>query len=217
MNKTKHWLFDFDGTLVDSMPYWSACMVGELDDHGIAYGEDIVNIITPLGTDGTVRYFQKIGLDLPFEEIKKEIFSKLIPIYREKVPDKEGVRACLERMHEAGYGLHILTASPHVYLDPCLERLGMFDLFDNVWSSDDFGTGKTNPEIYCSVAKKLGTTVSEVTFLDDNINADKTAKLAGMQVVAVYDETSKDDECAMRELFDGYVKNFGELEKMIFD
>ena len=215
MIKTKHWLFDFDGTLVDSMPYWSASMVGELDDHEVSYPENIVNIITPLGTVGTIKHFQKIGLDLPFEEIKKEIFSKLIPLYRDVIPAKDGVVDCLKKMHEAGYKLHILTASPHVYLDPCLERLGMFELFDNVWSSDDFGTGKTDPEIYRSVAKKLGVCVSDITFLDDNIGANKTAKNAGTQVVGVYDETSRNDADKMRELFDGYVYDFSELEKMI--
>lgn len=215
MKKTKHWLFDFDGTLVGSMPYWSACMVGVLDNHGIPYGDDIVNIITPLGTNGTIEYFQKIGLALPFDEIKKEIFAGLVPLYRDVIPEKEGVRACLEKMREAGYKLHILTASPHVYLDPCLERLGMYDLFDNVWSSDDFGTGKTDPGIYHSVAEKLGTTVSDITFLDDNINADKAAKLAGTQVIAVYDETSRDDEGKMREICDGYVYDFSELEKIV--
>ncbi len=216
MIKTKHWLFDFDGTLVDSMPHWAACMVGVLDDHNIPYPEDIVNIITPLGTVGTAKYFQKIGLNIPLEKIGEEIFSKLIPIYRDIVPVKPHVISCLEKMRNAGYKLHILTASPHVYLDPCLTRLGMFELFDNVWSSDDFGTGKTDPEIYRSVAKKLGAQVSDITFLDDNINADKTAKLAGVQVVAVYDETSRSDEEKMRELCDGYVYDFLELEGLIF-
>ena len=118
-------------------------------------------------------------------------------------------------MRAAGYKLHILTASPHIYLDPCLERLGMFDLFDNVWSSDDFGTGKTDPAIYRSVAERVGADVSDITFLDDNINADKTAKFAGTQVIAVYDATSKADEARMRELCDGYIYDFSELEKII--
>lgn len=215
MVKTKHWLFDFDGTLVDSMPHWSACMVGELDDHGISYPENIVNIITPLGTAGTAKYFKKIGLDIPLEQIGEEIFTKLVPIYRDVVPVKPHVIDCLKKMRDLGYNLHILTASPHAFLDPCLERLGMFDLFDNVWSSDDFGTGKTDPGIYLAVAERLGVSVADVTFLDDNINADKTAKSAGVQVIAVYDETSREDEAEMRKLFDGYVYDFAELEKIV--
>lgn len=210
--KTRHWLFDFDGTLVDSMPFWSACMTGVLDRHSVPYGDDIINTITPLGTNGTIKYFQKIGLNLSVEEIKEEIASDLTLKYWNIIPEKKGVRDCLVAMKNKGYKLHVLTASPHVWLDTCLKRLDMYDLFDNVWSSDDFGTGKTDPEIYRSVAEKIETDISDITFLDDNINADKTAKMAGTKVVAVYDETSKDDEQEMRDLFDGYVYDFEELK-----
>jgi len=210
--KTKHWLFDFDGTLVDSMPFWSACMTGVLDRHSVPYGEDIINIITPLGTIGTIKYFQEIGLSLSIEEIKEEISSDLTSKYRDIIPEKKGVRDCLVAMKNNGYKLHVLTASPHAWLDPCLKRLNMYDLFDNVWSSDDFGTGKTDPNIYHRVAEKIGADVSDITFLDDNINADKTAKSAGTKVIAVYDETSKNDEEEMKSLFDGYVYDFEELK-----
>ena len=213
--KTKHWLFDFDGTLVDSMPHWSAAMVGELDSHGIPHSDDIVNIITPLGTHGTIEYFQKLGLDLPHEKIKEEIYAVLTHKYHHIIGEKVGVRHCLEAMRAAGCKLHVLTASPHVWLDPCLKRLGLYELFDNVWSSDDFGTGKTNPDISRAVAEKIGAELSDITFLDDNINADKAAKLSGVRVIAVYDETSKKDEPEMRELFDGYVYDFKELEEYL--
>jgi len=213
---TKHWLFDFDGTLVDSMPYWSDCMISVLDDHNIAHRDDLINIITPLGTAGTVAYFQKIGLNMPAKEIINEIASKLTPYYLNIIPAKNNVIHCLERMKAAGFKLHVLTASPHGWLDPCLKRLGMFKLFDNVWSSDDFGTGKTDPGIYLSAAEKIGADISDVTFLDDNINADKTAKKAGMKVIGVYDDTSKNDEEIMRSTNDHYVFDFSELEKYIF-
>ena len=213
---TKHWLFDFDGTLVDSMPYWSSCMISVLDDHNVPHGNDLINIITPLGTAGTIAYFQKLGLEMSYNDIKNEIASKLTPFYLDIIPEKKNVIQCLQHMKGEGFKLHVLTASPHGWLNPCLKRLGMYELFENVWSSDDFGTGKTDPEIYISAAKKIGVNISDVTFLDDNINADKTAKLAGMKVIGVYDETSKHDEEIMRKTLDFYVHDFKELEDLIF-
>ena len=60
----KKYLFDFDGTLVDSMPTYSALMLRILDEHGVEYGEDIIKIITPLGYNGTATYFiEKLGMD----------------------------------------------------------------------------------------------------------------------------------------------------------
>lgn len=214
---TKHFLFDFDGTLVDSMSYWARCMVGVLDNHGVPYGDDIISIITPLGSKGTIEYFQKIGLSLSFEEIADEIDKNLTPLYVNVIPEKAGVRHCLLEMKKKGYKLHVLTASPHKWLDPCLERLGLFDLFDNVWSSDDFGMGKANPEIYRLAAERIGATVREITFLDDNINADRSAKKSGVKVIGVFDESTKGDECEMRRVTDAYVYDFSELEAMVLN
>ena len=208
---TKHFLFDFDGTLVDSMGYWAKCMVGVLDNHGIPYPDDIVNIITPLGGAGTIAHFQKMGLDLPTEVIAAEIHEVLTPMYENVIPEKSDVTRCLKRMREMGLGLHVLTASPHKWLDPALKRLGMWELFDNIWSSDDFGTGKTNPDIYRMAAEKIGVDVSDVTFLDDNINADKAAKLSGVSVFGVYDDSSKGDTEEMKKITDFYVYDFSEL------
>lgn len=212
---TKHFLFDFDGTIVDSMKYWSECMVGILDKHAVAHGDDIISIITPLGGAGTISYFQKIGLDLSTDEVRKEMEAVLTPIYQNIIPEKLGVSHCLIEMKKRGYGLHVLTASPHIWLDPCLERLGLTDIFDNIWSTDDFGTGKNDPEIYRMAAQRIGTSVEEITFLDDNVNADRAAKLSGVKVIGVYDDSTKSDESQMRMIADGYIHNFIELEEMV--
>ena len=212
---TKHYLFDFDGTLVDSMPYWADTMLRVLNHHGVSYPENIIQIITPLGFRATAEHFITSGLDRTVEEILDEIASYLAPLYCDIIPAKETVAHTLRTMKSNGYGLHVLTASPHRWLDPCLRRLGLFDLFDNVWSSDDFGTTKTDPNIYVQAATRMGTTVENVTFLDDNVNADKTAKCAGMYVIGVYDDSSQNDESLMRKISDGYIRRFSELESLI--
>ena len=53
----KTYLFDFDGTLVDSMPVYASLMIRILDENNVSYGDDIVKIITPLGFRGTAKYF----------------------------------------------------------------------------------------------------------------------------------------------------------------
>ena len=65
----KTYLFDFDGTLVDSMPIYAGMMLRILDEQGIAYGPDIIKVITPLGYVGTARLFREMGMQLSEEEI----------------------------------------------------------------------------------------------------------------------------------------------------
>ncbi len=51
------YLFDFDGTLVDSMPTYAGLMLRILDENHMSYSKDIVKIITPLGFRGTAKYY----------------------------------------------------------------------------------------------------------------------------------------------------------------
>ena len=51
------YLFDFDGTLVDSMPTFISSMLRILDENGIQYDDSLIKTITPLGLDGTASYY----------------------------------------------------------------------------------------------------------------------------------------------------------------
>ncbi len=207
----KNYLFDFDGTLVDSMPHFASIMLGILEECAIPYPEDIIKTVTPLGIPGTAGYFVKMGVPLSKEELTRRMVSRLSAAYETTIPAKDTVIETLRELKARGCSLNILTASPHTSLDPCLERLGIFDLFQNVWSSDDFGTTKADPEIYRLAAEKMGAPVSEVIFLDDNLGADKTAKAAGCRVIGVYDDSSREYEGEMRSVCDGYIYKFSEL------
>ena len=210
-----HYLFDFDGTLVDSMPYWARTMLSVLERRGIPYGEDFISIITPLGLNATVDYFINYGVKSTPEALKAEIRGMLGPLYEKEIPLKEGVEDCLLAMKNQGCRLNVLTASPHSWLDPCLKRCGVWDLFDHVWSCEDFPTVKTDPAIYVLAAERLGLGVNKISFLDDNINADQAAMKAGMQVIGVYDDSSRQDQPALQALADGYIRNFGELKAQV--
>jgi len=211
----KTYLFDFDGTLVDSMPTYVAMMLRILDENNIPYGDDIVKIITPLGYAGTADYFIQLGMPLSKEEIMALMHKYALDAYANHIPAKSHVESALKQMKTRGDSLNVLTASPHPMLDPCLKRLGLFDLFDNVWSCDDFNTTKSDPEIYKMAAERLGEKVEDIMFLDDNYNADKTAKSAGMIVCGVYDESSKDYVDDMKSITDYYIYDFSELPDLM--
>ena len=194
------------------MPSYISVMLRILDENNIEYGSDIIKIITPLGYAGTAKYYkEKLGLSLSEEEILKLMNEYIYNEYANNIPAKENVIETLMKLKESGADLNVLTASPHTVLDVCLKRLGMFDIFTNVWSCDDFKTTKADPEIYVKAAERLGKPVESVLFLDDNYNADKTAKTAGMAVCGVFDESSADYKDEIKSVSDYYIHNFSEL------
>ncbi|MBQ9986152.1 MAG: HAD-IA family hydrolase [Oscillospiraceae bacterium] len=80
-----------------------------------------------------------------------------------------------------------------------------------MWSCDDFKTTKADPDIYVKAAQRLGVSVGDVLFLDDNFNADKTAKSAGMKVCGVYDASSAEYTDEIKSVSDCYINDFSEL------
>lgn len=205
------WLFDFDGTLVDSMPAFASMMLRILDEYEMAYEKNIVKIITPLGYRDTARYFVEMGVQATQEELLRRMHQYAEAEYTLRIPAKNNVPEVLRKLKARGDDLNVLTASPHAMLDPCLKRLGLYELFTNVWSCEDFGTNKANPEIYRMAAEKIGKPVEEIWFLDDNFNADRTAKSAGMKVCGVYDDSSAEYEADIRAVSDRYIYDFSEL------
>ena len=205
------YLFDFDGTLVDSMPTFVSVMLRILDDYEKEYDSDIVKIITPLGYQGTADYYRTLGINATSEELVRRMNEYACDAYAHDIIEKTAVKQTLFELKRRGASLNVLTASPHKMLDPCLKRLGLWDLFDNVWSCDDFNTTKSYPAIYSSAAQKIGRPVDKIVFVDDNVNAVKTAKLAGMKAYGIYDDSSKECVSEMIEASDRYIYSFDEL------
>ena len=207
----KTFIFDFDGTLVDSMPTFAETVKNMLDEAGVKYGNELIKTVTPLGYGGCADYCIEIGLTGTTKAVVGEMIRRMSEKYKTEIPAKPTVKKTLAALKENGCSLNLLTASPHSIFEPCLSRLGLLPLFDNLWSCDDFGTTKADPEIYRMAAERLGVEMGEIAFADDNLGACTTAKKAGAYVIGVFDESSKDYEHGMREVSDKYIYSFWEL------
>ena len=94
----KTFLFDFDGTLVDSMPTFVSVMLRILDERRIKYNEDIVKIITPLGYRGTAEYFRTLGAEESVDELVKIMNDYARFEYENNIGAKHGVAETLCEM-----------------------------------------------------------------------------------------------------------------------
>ena len=143
------YIFDFDGTLVDSMTPAVKVLLEFLDARNVKYPDDIVKTIIPLGYKGIASYYvTEFSLKETSQEVYKTIVERLEGVYADEVLPKPEVEKTLQALKARGASLSVLTASPHEFLDPCIKRLGWEKYFDNLWSSYDFNMKKAEPLIF---------------------------------------------------------------------
>lgn len=209
----KAYIFDLDGTLVDSMGHFAEGMVKILREDGVSYPEDIINIITPMGTIKAANYFKALGAKGSSEDIIARMGENMIDMYTHVIKLKPFVREYLEQLKGLGKKLYVLTASPHITVDPCLKSNEVFSLFDSVWSTDDFGslTKSDGTELFTAVAEKIGCKPEEITYFDDNITALENAGTAGFYTVGVFDEHYAVPKEDVRSASDKYIMSFKEV------
>ena len=203
------YIFDFDGTLVDSMPYVAIGVKKFLADRGVKYPENIMEIVTPLGYPASAAYYNEhFGLSVTGEEYLDELQEYLYPRYRDEIPLKTGALEYLKALRERGAILTVLTASPIRFVEPCFERLGIRDWFAHLWCCSDFGITKSQPAIYLEAAKRLSCAPKDIAFFDDSFHSLTAAKEAGLYTVGIYDEVAKAFTEDVKKVSDVYHESF---------
>ena len=208
-------LFDFDGTLVDSMGMWGEVDKAILRLHGLPipdnFTEEFMFPLIPLTEEETAQFFLDYGCKGTVKTILDQIEQLSQEQYEQHIEAKPGAVDLVRALRDKGVKVGLVTAATIGRILPCLARNGMTGYFNLILNCDHVGLPKTDPAIYRMAAERLGVSVDDVIFVDDNLGADQTAKAAGMVVYGIYDPSSAEYEEEIRQATDGYARVFPEL------
>ena len=209
-------IFDFDGTLIDSMGMWNHVGPDYLLLRGITPPEDLTQTIFQLTVDQCYDYFvQTFALDQTIDEYHRDIYAMIEDKYRHELCLKPGALRFLCQVKEAGKTLCILTNTARRFVEPAMARLGVDRYIspDFLYTCQELKLNKQTPEIYRAAAEKMGYPPEDSICFEDSSFAAKNARLAGCAVCGVYDPTS--DTESDREIFAEYalsrIRNLWEL------
>ena len=211
--KIKCAIFDFDGTLFDSMFIWDS--VGEiyLRSLGKEPKPSMREDIRALSLYQSACYFQaEYDLALSAEEIMRGINQTIEHFYIHEVLPKPGVVNFLERMKKAEIPMCIATASDRYQIKAALSRCGMAHYFEAIFTCSEVGHGKDEPIIFRKAMEHFGADRSTTAIFEDAIHAIQTAKADGFTVVAVFDH-SETRQAEIRDLADCYIVDFAHSEE----
>ena len=175
-------LWDMDGTLIDTEPYWMSAETELVEAHGGVWTrQDALGMIGKSMSVCTVALRSR-GVDLPDDAIRDFLHERLAAGVASAVPWQAGAEDLLASLVAAGVPLALVTSSFSVLADPFARMAGVFDV---VVSGDEVRHPKPHPEPYLTAAERLGVDISRCVAIEDSPSGLASAGSAGARVIAV--------------------------------
>ena len=178
-------LWDMDGTLVDTEPYWMAVEQELVEAHGGVWTREHADQLVGSALMTSGRYIREHGpVDLPPERIVELLLDGVVGHIEQDVPWRPGARELLAALRDEGVPCALVTMSYERFVAPVLASLpkGSFDV---VVTGDNISPGKPHPAPYLHAARLLGVEPSACVAIEDSDTGARSAEAAGCLVLVV--------------------------------
>jgi len=178
-------LFDMDGTIVDTEPYWIASEFEVVEMHGGSWSTEHAKAVVGFDLLDAARYIAHNGnIDLAPHDIVEMLLDRVVARLREAVPWRPGARELLAAVVAAGIPTALVTMSWRRFADEVVMCLPPGSFTTSV-AGDEVRRGKPHPEPYLSAAAKLGVDPTHCVAIEDSPTGVRSARAAGCRVIAV--------------------------------
>ncbi len=178
-------LWDMDGTLVDTEPYWIESEFEIIEEHGGTWShEHAMNLVGNDLLDSGRYIHEHSGIDLEPSEIVEELLDRVMARVGTAVPWRPGATELLADLRSRGVRCALVTMSYRRFVAPILASLpgGTFEV---VITGDTVSQGKPHPEPYLKAAAILGVDPVETVAIEDSNTGARSAESAGCTVLVV--------------------------------
>jgi len=190
-------VFDLDGVILQSEEVWDEVRAGYVRDRGGRYDERAQRAMMGMSAPEWSRFLhEELGVPGEPERISAEVAALMERRYRERLPLIDGAREAVERL-AAVYPLALASSSNRSLIDAVLELAGLASSFTATVSSEEVARGKPAPDVYLEAARRLGVPAAGCAAVEDSHGGIRSAREAGMLVVAVPNPTYPPDADAL--------------------
>ena len=181
-------IFDLDGVLADSEPWWNQIDAKLLAEHGVSYrGEYHRNVLGVSYRLAVEFYKNAFHISASVEELMRRRGEIATDFFANRVGLFPSAKTTLEQLREMKLHLAVATSSVSASARPFLDRTGIRSLFSVVVTGDEVQQGKPHPDIYLRTAKKLGISPEACLVIEDALAGIAAGKAANMRVAAIPD------------------------------
>lgn len=208
----KGYIFDLDGTLLDSMAIWNVLSIHFLERFNKVPQENLIEQLKSLSLqDAAMLLKEQYHLNQSISQIQEEFYQQLEKEYK-TVKLKEGVLLFLEKCFQQNIPMCLLTANHSQLTHSILHQLNIKDYFQSIITSDDSLYTKRDVTIYQWAAETINLSIEQCIVVEDALHAIKTAKKSGAYVKAIYDQENEKDWQEICQIADVHYQSFLEME-----
>ena len=203
-------VFDLDGVLIESEEIWDAVREAYVRERGGRYDDEIQRAMMGMSSPEWSRYLHETAgiADTP-EAINEEVVQLMLAAYRERLPLFDGAVTAVRRL-AARFPLAVASSSNRPLIDTVLEVSGLMVCFQATVSSEEVARGKPAPDVYLEAARRLGVAPEQCAAVEDSHSGIRSAKAAGMRVVAIPNPSYPPDADALAQA-DVVIRSLDEL------
>ncbi|WP_218599109.1 hexitol phosphatase HxpB [Polaribacter sp. NJDZ03] len=185
--KLNTFIFDMDGVIIDSEPFWRQAQIKILSTYSITITvEDCIkNTMGKRIDDVALTWCQLHQLSINPQILEKEIIAAVVQLITEKGKAKKGLFELLDFLTENNFNIALATSSSKPIIDAVFNRLNIASYFKVVCSADDEEYGKPHPAIYLKAAKLLKVPTGSCLVLEDSVTGLIAAKSASMNTIVI--------------------------------
>ena len=208
-------IFDLDGVLADSEPWWNQIDAKLLAEHGITYRGEYHQEVLGVSYRLAVEFYKKaFGLSASTEELMRRRGDIAAEVFVTRVGLFPSAKQVLQELRQMNLRLAVATSSVSASARPFLDRHGLTTFFDVVVTGDQVERGKPHPDIYLLAAELLGVTTDECLVVEDALSGIAAGKAAGMRVAAVPDRRFVDPRVYEKQA-DYVLNDLSEIPELI--
>ena len=190
-------VFDLDGVLLQSEEVWDEVREAYVHERGGRYDAEVQRAMMGMSSPEWSRYLhESAGVPDEPEAINHEVVRRMLAAYRRGLPLLPGAAEAVRRV-AARYPLAVASSSNRPLIDAVLELSGLQALFRATVSSEEVARGKPAPDVYLEAARRLGIAPELCVAVEDSHGGIRSAKAAGMRVVAIPNPTYPPDDEAL--------------------
>lgn len=185
-------IYDMDGLIVDSEPYWreaESAVFGRLSkapspaDFEVMMGRQIKEVILHWHSVAPWENFSP-------EKTQKEILAEVARLVKVNAKLLPGVKESIDFFRNKGLKIGLASSSPLYLIRDLMQHYGLLEHFSVICSAEFESHGKPHPAVFLKAAEELGVKADECVVLEDSFNGLISAKAARMKCIVVPEKNS---------------------------